>query len=64
MTYSFIGLADTIPRMPNPTILSTGTSPANNKAIKGNNKDRNHKVSRLQREDTTSINMKKMHKER
>ena len=43
MTYSFIGLADTIPRMPNPTILNTGTSPDNHKAIKGTIKDINHK---------------------
>ena len=51
MTYSFIGLADTIPRLPNPTILSTGTKPGNHKAIKDNNKYINHKMSRLKRAD-------------
>ena len=44
MTYSFIGLADTIPRMPNPTNTKHGTSPGNNhKALNEINKGINHK---------------------
>ena len=58
MTYSFIGLADTIPKLPNPNYTKHGNiarqkSYSNLKVfINDNNKDINHKGASHERKDT------------